>query len=102
MSYYRYHVFFCTNERDDGRPSCGERCSADLRDYAKSRVKALGLAGQGRVRVNMSGCLDRCDEGPTVVIYPEGTWYRVTSREDVDELIREHLQNGRVVDRLTI
>jgi (2Fe-2S) ferredoxin len=73
-----------------------------LRDYAKSRVKALGLAGQGRVRVNMAGCLDRCDEGPTVVVYPEGTWYRVNSREDVDELIREHLQNGRVVDRLTI
>lgn len=102
MNYYRYHVFFCTNERDDGRPSCGERCSADLRDYAKSRVKALGLAGQGRVRVNMAGCLDRCDEGPTVVIYPEGTWYRVNSREDVDELIREHLQNGRIADRLTI
>lgn len=102
MNYYRYHVFFCTNERDDGRPSCGERCSADLRDYAKSRVKALGLAGQGRVRVNMAGCLDRCDEGPTVVVYPEGTWYRIASREDVDELIREHLQNGRIVDRLTI
>ncbi len=50
----------------------------------------------------MAGCLDRCDEGPTVVVYPEGTWYRIASREDVDELIREHLQNGRVVDRLTI
>ncbi|MFN3629074.1 MAG: (2Fe-2S) ferredoxin domain-containing protein [Casimicrobiaceae bacterium] len=102
MSYYRHHVFFCTNERDNGRPSCGERCSGELRDYAKSRVKELGLAGQGRVRINMAGCLDRCDEGPTVVVYPEGVWYRIASREDVDELIREHLQNGRIVERLAI
>ncbi|MCS6996787.1 MAG: (2Fe-2S) ferredoxin domain-containing protein [Casimicrobiaceae bacterium] len=102
MSYYRYHVFFCTNERDDGRPSCGARCSAELRDYAKAQVKALGLAGKGQVRVNMSGCLDRCDEGPTVVVYPEGVWYRISSREEVDELIREHLQQGRIVERLRI
>jgi len=100
MSYYSHHVFFCTNERDDGRPSCGERCSAELRDYAKQRVKELGLAGKGRARVNMAGCLDRCDEGPTVVVYPEEVWYRLTCREDVDEVIREHLQHGRIVERL--
>ncbi len=102
MSYYSHHVFFCTNERDDGRPSCGERCSAELRDYAKARIKALGLNGKGKVRINMSGCLDRCDEGPTVVVYPEEVWYRLTTKEEVDTVIREHLQNGRVVERLRI
>ena len=102
MSYYQHHVFFCTNERDDGRPSCGERCAGDLRDYAKKKVKGLGLAGKGRVRVNNAGCLDRCDEGPVLVVYPDETWYTFVDKSDIDEIISEHLQNGRVVERLKI
>lgn len=102
MSYYKHHVFFCTNERDDGRPSCGERCSGDLRDYAKKKVKGLGLSGHGRVRVNNAGCLDRCDEGPVMVVYPQEVWYHYETEADVDEIITEHLQGGRVVARLQI
>jgi (2Fe-2S) ferredoxin len=102
MSYYRYHVFFCTNRRDDGRPCCGAHDAQSMRDYAKGRVKALGLAGKGQVRVSNAGCLDRCEEGPCVVIYPEATWYTYVDREDIDEIISEHLQNGRIVDRLKI
>jgi (2Fe-2S) ferredoxin len=73
-----------------------------MRDYAKERVKALGLAGKGQVRVSNAGCLDRCEEGPCVVIYPEATWYTYVDREDIDEIISEHLQKGRVVERLKI
>ena len=102
MSYYKHHVFFCTNERDDGRASCGERCAGDLRDYAKKKCKALGLSGQGKVRVNNSGCLDRCEEGPVMVVYPEEVWYHYQNEADVDEIISEHLQGGRVVERLQI
>ncbi len=102
MSYYRYHVFFCTNLREDGGPSCGAHGAQAMRDYAKSRVKALGLAGKGKVRISTSGCLDRCEEGPCVVIYPEATWYTYVDRDDIDEIISEHLQNGRVVERLKI
>jgi (2Fe-2S) ferredoxin len=102
MSYYRYHVFFCTNRRDDGRPCCGTHDAQSMRDYAKERVKALGLAGKGQVRVSNAGCLDRCEEGPCVVIYPEATWYTYVDREDIDEIISEHLQKGRVVERLKI
>lgn len=102
MSYYKHHVFFCTNERDDGRPSCGDRSSSDLRDYAKKKCKSLGLSGHGKVRVNNAGCLDRCEEGPIIVVYPEEVWYHYETEADVDEIVSEHLQAGRVVERLRI
>lgn len=102
MSYYRYHTFFCTNKRTDGSACCANRGAQDLRDYAKARIKSLGLSGKGRVRINNSGCMDRCEEGPVVVVYPEGIWYTYVDQEDIDEIIEEHLVNGRVVERLRI
>ncbi|MDZ7750693.1 MAG: (2Fe-2S) ferredoxin domain-containing protein [Gammaproteobacteria bacterium] len=100
--YYRYHVFFCTNQRPDGEGCCNNFNSKDMRDYAKSRTKELGIAGKGGVRINTAGCLDRCAEGPVVVVYPEGTWYTWVDQEDVDEIIERHLVNGEVVERLRI
>jgi (2Fe-2S) ferredoxin len=102
MSYYRHHVFFCCNQRDNGERCCNDRASQKMRDYAKTRVKKLGLAGPGQVRVNQAGCLDRCEEGPVMVVYPEEVWYTYVDQEDVDEIIEEHLVNGRVVERLRI
>jgi len=100
MPYYRHHVFFCTNQREDGSTCCADKQAQAMRDYAKERVKALGLVGQGRVRINNAGCLDRCEEGPTLVIYPEGIWYTYVDKEDIDEIIEQHLVRGRVVERL--
>jgi len=102
--YYRQHLFFCTNDRgpDAERPSCNRCGSSTLRDYAKSRVKELGLAGQGKVRVNTSGCLDRCEEGPVCVVYPEGIWYTYIDEEDLDEIIDSHIVNGKPVVRLML
>ena len=71
MSYYERHVFFCCNQRTNGEACCADKGAQDMRDYAKKRVKELGLAGPGKVRVNQAGCLDRCEEGPCVVVYPE-------------------------------
>ena len=103
MSYYKSHLFFCTNKREGDRRSCCENCGASgMRQYAKDKVKSLGLAGPGGVRVNSAGCLDRCEEGPVVVIYPEGTWYTYVDQEDIDELIEEHIVGGRPVPRLQI
>lgn len=103
MSYYDKHVFFCCNQRPPGdRPSCNNRGASAMRDYAKSRIKALGLAGEGKIRVNQAGCLDRCEEGPCIVVYPEGVWYTYVDQHDIDEIIEEHLRNGRVVERLRI
>jgi len=78
------------------------RITTRMRDYAKGKVKALGLAGKGKVRVNKAGCLDRCDEGPVIVVYPEEVWYTYVDQSDIDEIVEEHLKNGRVVERLRI
>jgi len=103
MSYYERHVFFCCNQRDDpARACCANHSATEIRDHAKARIKALGLSGKGAVRVNMAGCLDRCEEGPVLVVYPEAVWYTYVDRQDIDEIIDEHLVNGRVVDRLRI
>jgi (2Fe-2S) ferredoxin len=71
-----------------------------MRDYAKRRIKDLGFAGAGKIRVNQAGCLDRCEEGPCIVVYPEAVWYTYVDQSDVDEIIEEHLKNGRIVERL--
>ena len=104
MGYYERHIFFCVNDRgaNADRPSCNRCGSAELRDYAKSRVKQLELAGPGRVRVNQAGCLDRCEQGPVCVVYPEGTWYTYVDEADVDEIIESHLVSGKPVERLKI
>ncbi len=102
MSYYNKHVFFCCNQRDNGKQCCNDAGSSGLRDYAKGRIKALKLAGEGKVRINQSGCLDRCEEGPVMVVYPEAVWYTYVDQSDIDEIIDQHLVNGRVVERLKI
>lgn len=101
MSYYKRHMFFCTNCREDG-VCCQDHDAAEMRGYAKQRAKQLGITGPGGVRVNKAGCLDRCSEGPIIVIYPEAVWYTYEDTADIDEIIDEHLLNGRVVERLRI
>lgn len=104
MSYYERHVFFCCNQRDaaEGRPCCNGKGASAMRDYAKQRVRELGMDGEGKTRVNQAGCLDRCEEGPCVVVYPEAVWYTYVDRSDIDEIIEEHLGHGRIVERLRI
>jgi (2Fe-2S) ferredoxin len=102
MSYYKHHVFFCCNQRTNGEPCCNDNGSSELRDYAKKAIGKLGLAGEGKIRINQSGCLDRCQEGPVMVVYPEEVWYTYVDKADIEEIISEHLQNGRPVERLRI
>ena len=100
--YFERHVFFCMNQREDGRPCCAERGAAIAQKHDKRRIKELGLNGKGKIRINQAGCLDRCDEGPVLVIYPEGTWYTYVDTSDIDDIIDSHLVGGKVVDRLKI
>ena len=100
--FYKHHVFFCVNQRKDCEQCCNQQDAEGMRSYAKGRIKALGLNGQGAVRMNTAGCLDRCSEGPVMVVYPEAIWYTYVDRHDIDEIIDEHLVNGRVVERLKI
>lgn len=102
MSYFKYHVFICTNLREDGKPCCGQASAEKVRVYAKSRIKQLGLSGKGGVRINNAGCLDRCAEGPVLVIYPQETWYTYVDEQDIDEIIEQHLVKGELVERLLL
>jgi (2Fe-2S) ferredoxin len=102
MSYFQRHVFFCTNQRAEGEACCANHDAQAMRDYAKQRIKGLKLDGKGKLRINSAGCLDRCNEGPALVVYPEGVWYTYVDQMDIDEIIDEHLVNGRVVKRLEI
>ena len=98
--YYEAHVFVCTNRRQDGHPRgcCAAGGAEKLRDYMKARAKELGLP---RVRINAAGCLDRCDHGPCIVVYPEGIWYHVGSPADVDTVLQRHLvEGGRVLTNM--
>jgi (2Fe-2S) ferredoxin len=99
--YFTHHVFVCGNHRPAGhqRGSCGEKGSEKLRDYMKARAKELGLAG---VRINAAGCLDRCEHGPVVVIYPRGTWYRVADNAAVDRVLTEDIRDGRPIAELML
>jgi len=91
--YFRHHVFVCCNRRPDGhqRGSCAAKGSERLRDYMKARCKEMAIA---ETRINTSLCLDRCEHGPCVVIYPEGVWYRFENEADVDAIIQKHLLDG--------
>ena len=102
MSYYQRHIFFCLNDRENGENSCAHHGAQAGFDRCKARVKGEKLAGPGRIRVNKSGCLDRCAGGPVAVVYPEGTWYTYVDADDVDEIVDSHLKQGRVVARLLL
>ena len=100
MARYAKHVFVCTNDRAAGHPRgcCSGNGSVALRESLKARCKAEGL--DATVRINSSGCLDQCEHGPTIVVYPEAVWYGFVQLGDVDEIVRSHLIDGVPVARL--
>ena len=73
-----------------------------MQQYAKKRIKSLGLSGEGQVRINQAGCLDRCEVGPVLVVYPSATWYTYVDQSDIDDIIDTHLVGGKVVERLLV
>jgi len=102
MSYYKHHVFFCTNQREEGSACCQDFDAQAMRDYAKAKSKQMDIAGVGGVRINSAGCLDRCGEGPVLVVYPDAVWYSYVDEEDIDEIMEKHLKTGEIVERLKI
>lgn len=101
-NHFEHHVFFCLNQRPDGELCCQDKGAEAAFDYMKSRVKTLGLNGEGKVRINRAGCLDRCSQGPLLVIYPQAIWYTFIDNDDIDEIIESHLQQGKIVKRLIV
>lgn len=101
-NHFKHHVFFCLNQRPDGEACCQDKGAEVVFNYMKVQVKKLGLKGKGKVRINRAGCLDRCSEGPLMVVYPEAIWYTFIDQDDVDEIIESHFINDKVVERLVV
>ena len=102
MSYFKHHVFFCTNQRAAGETCCNDHNAVAMQTYAKERIAKLGLKGKGNIRINKAGCLDSCDDGPVLVVYPDAVWYTYVDAEDIDEIIERHLIKGEIVERLRL
>jgi (2Fe-2S) ferredoxin len=102
MPPFQRHVFVCTNVRPPGHPKgcCSEKGSEAVRDALKEQIGKRGL--KGSVRANAAGCLDACEHGVSVVVYPENVWYGGVTLQDVDEIVEEHVINGRPIERLRI
>jgi len=102
MKRFSKHIFICENKRPDGHPRgcCAEKKSLEIRGKFKSRLKELGLNTD--VRANASGCLDACEFGVSIVVYPEQVWYGGVTENDVEEIIQSHIINNMPVDRLKI
>lgn len=97
-----HHVFICTNERAEGHPRgcCLHKDSMKLLDLLKAEVLKRDL--KTTIRVQKAGCLDVCEEGAAIVVYPEGIWYGGVTPGDVAEIVESHLINGVPVERLRI
>lgn len=102
MKRFEKHIFICENIRPEGHPRgcCHAKGSAEIRALFKERLKSLGL--NSTVRANSSGCLDACEFGPSMVVYPEQIWYGGVKKEDVEEIIQSHFINNKPVERLMI
>ena len=99
---FERHVLVCTNQRgpDNPRGCCSSKGSEEVLARLKAGLAERGL--KGRMRVNASGCLDHCEHGTTLVVYPEAVWYGGVTPDDCEELFREHVLNGRPVERLRL
>lgn len=102
MPSFQRHVFVCINERPEDHPkgSCLRRGGPAVRDALKAALKSRGLASQ--IRANNAGCLDCCEQGVTMVVYPEQVWYGAVTVADVEEIVESHLVNGKPVARLML
>ncbi len=101
--FYERHLFICLNRREGGEQACNSSGLAEeVFHAAKKHAKALGIHGEGCVRVNRSGCLGRCSLGPVAVVYPDAVWYTYVDAEDVREIVESHLRDGHPVERLRI
>ena len=98
--FYKKHIFFCTNQRDDkNKRSCGSTEVTNLRKYMKDKIKSLGIK---EIRVSTAGCLNRCKKGPLMVVYPEGVWMKVTNKADIDLVIEEYIRKNNIIKKLLI
>ncbi len=100
--FYQKHVFFCVNQKVDGKKCCQNAGAKDFFEYACDTLKARDLFGPHKIRISSSGCLGRCAKGPMIVVYPDNVWYSYATSADIDEIIDSHLVGQTMVERLRI
>lgn len=102
MAKFEKHIFVCGNRREpeSARGSCDPEAKAELHKAFKQKLAERGL--KDRVRANQAGCLDQCEHGPTVVVYPEAVWYGRVKLGDVEEIVDCHIVRGNPVVRLAL
>lgn len=102
MSRFERHIFICTNVRpaDNPKGCCASKGAEAIAAKFKEELHRRGL--KGRVRANKAGCLDQCELGPSIVVYPEGVWYGGVTLDDVNEIIESHVIGGKPVARLRV
>jgi len=98
MEPFRFHLFVCTQQKPKGVPSCPASGSLAVLDRLDREIQTRGLSDN--VQLTTCGCMGLCDEGPTMVVYPEGVWYRRVQPSDISEIVGTHLHGGKPVDWL--
>ncbi len=98
MEPFRHHVFVCTQQKPEGVTCCPASGSMSILGALHGELGKQGLSDD--VQVTSCGCLGLCDDGPIMIVYPEGTWYRKVTPADVPEIVTSHLKAGAVVSRL--
>jgi (2Fe-2S) ferredoxin len=99
MSKYQQHYFVCTNTRPPfAKPSCGAHDSAQFVMALKEAVEQNGL--QDNVKVTACGCLGPCENGPMIVVYPDGVWYKNVHLNDIADIVKSHMMTNIPVKRL--
>ena len=98
MEPFSFHLFVCTQQKPEGAPSCAAAGSFGILQALDRELQARGLTAT--TQITTCGCLGLCDEGPMVVVYPDGTWYRRVKLEDVPEIVNSHLRSGKPAARL--
>jgi (2Fe-2S) ferredoxin len=103
MAKFEKHIFVCGNQREPGHPrgSCDPAGEGTLQKLFKKKLAEHGIRGDV-VRANKSGCLEQCEHGPTVVVYPEAVWYGFVKEGDVEEIVASHIVAGMPVERLML
>lgn len=105
MNFYKQHLFFCTNQRDDNKKCCGNNNYANAKKmyrYAKDKCREQNLLGKNKIGISESRCLGRCAKGPVMVVYPQEVWYQWQTKQDIDEIIKSHFENNQEVSRLKL
>jgi len=102
MSKFTHHIFVCGNQRSPGhrRGCCDPTGSGKLRSALKTELKKRGLKGE--VRANSAGCLDQCEQGPVIVIYPQAIWYGNVQLTDAARIVEKTIMAGEIIEDLLI